>query len=350
MKTWWWPAFFRPAARFVVAVGGRERVKILYVSALAVLWLWAPTGWVSAQVALELVEPWANVWGGEEAVYHVRLAPGADPVDRVPWRLSAGAATVQRGEAPGLGRPGDPAVVPIPLQMPPVREGTVAELTLSAGTSVQRPLWAFPARPFAGREQWLKNLAIHLYDPVGATRERFDRESIPYSDASHLDPLADLAEGMLLIGEGIALDDVPALLEVATLAAQRVPVLCLAPASGEFTLPGTDDAAPPPDTLRLEGIGIITTLDKRLDATGWPPAGTIPHRTIRVEAGQSRVLGSIADGADGWVWLEAGFAPPGGRLVLCGIRLIEAWETGPAPRYLFARILESVQTTPEDIP
>jgi hypothetical protein len=350
MRTWWWPAVFWPALRLVAIGGGMERGRMMVAAALAVLWLWAPAGAVSAQGVLELVEPWANVWAGEEALYHVQLAAGADPVDRVPWRLHAGAATVQRGEAPGLGRPGDPADVPIALRIPPVHEGTVAALTLSVGESVQQRLWAFPARPFAGREQWLKHLAIHLYDPVGATREQFDRESIPYRDVAHLDPLSDLAQGILVIGEGIALDDVPALVEVATLAAQRIPVLCLAPASGEFTLPGTDDAGPPPDALRLEGIGIITALDKRLDATGWPPAGTIPHRTIRVEAGRSRVLGSMADGENGWVWLEAEFPQPGGRFVLCGIRLIEAWETGPTPRYLFARILESIQTPPEDNP
>jgi hypothetical protein len=55
--------------------------------------------------------------------------------------------------------------------------------------------------------------------------------------------------------------------------------------------------------------------------------------------GQS-IVAAVVNGAGGWCWLEMTFPQGKGKLMLCGFALIEGWDAGPTPRFLFARLLE----------
>jgi hypothetical protein len=85
---------------------------------------------------------------------------------------------------------------------------------------------------------------------------------------------------------------------------------------------------------------IITKLDKRLDAAGWPPAGAPAGAGLTLRSSRSQVLGEVEKGVANWTWVEVTFNEPRGKFVLCQFGIIEKWEAGPAPAFLLARILE----------
>ena len=126
---------------------------------------------------------------------------------------------------------------------------------------------------------------------------------------------------------------------MAALAARGGRVLCLAPAEGAFSLPDPSQEALPAG-LAVRDQGVIADLGKRLDARGWPPANRIPHSgfILRGRRGPVSVDFDVED-AD-WVWLDMRYTESGGRLIVCGIRILDPWESHPTPRYLFAGLLE----------
>ena len=91
---------------------------------------------------------------------------------------------------------------------------------------------------------------------------------------------------------------------------------------------------------------MISQLDKRLDTRGWPPDGKVIAAGLALKAVEGSVVGEITDGTSGWPWLEVQYAKQG-RLVVCGFGLMNHWEASPTPRYLFARVLESLTTGPK---
>jgi hypothetical protein len=68
--------------------------------------------------------------------------------------------------------------------------------------------------------------------------------------------------------------------------------------------------------------------------------------TLALKAEDGAVVAEVGSGADGWPWLEAEYPTRTGRLIVCGFALFgKAWDAGPTPRYLLARLLEV--TTPK---
>jgi hypothetical protein len=148
------------------------------------------------------------------------------------------------------------------------------------------------------------------------------------------------------VGEGVSFEEEKDLPDTLIRAAARGrPVLCLAPAKGVLPLPGADGtAAPLPQALCLHRTEIIAQLDRHLDLSGWPPDGKVVASAFALKAVEGSVLAEVTDGSSGWPWLEATHANKG-RLLLCGFGLTTHWDAGPAPRYLFARLLERLAGT-----
>ena len=63
--------------------------------------------------------------------------------------------------------------------------------------SLEKPLWIFPENPFTNRSQWLKQLQIRLFDPVGKTRQVFKKTAIPFTETRNVDSLSALDGGHL---------------------------------------------------------------------------------------------------------------------------------------------------------
>jgi hypothetical protein len=306
-----------------------------------------------AKVSMIVLEDWSNVFGGQPAEFHCAITAKKSFRGRAGWALAVGRATIARGEASVSVGPQKTETVEIRFDVPQLKESVVMPAALSVACyaanadtpagSLSKPLWVFPEDPFANRSQWLKQLQIHLFDPVGKTRQVFLDAEVPFSETRNVDSLSALKGGLLVIGEGTSLEEYRGLSRIAAAtAAKGIPVLCLAPASGQFPVPGLDQTDP---LLRPTGISfrradVIRELDKRLDAQAWPPDGEVATASLAVKSDRGRVIARVVEGGADWPWLEAGFSAKGGKLIVCGFGLVGKWNAGPTPRFLFARLLD----------
>src|SRR5690606_3254587 len=115
------------------------------------------------------------------------------------------------------------------------------------------------------------NLSISLFDPPGATAELFERVKLPFQRIRTLEAIANVEQGLLIVGEEISFRRFRSLPELLIATASRgVPVLCLAPSEGMLALPlGGPDAPTPLRGLSFRKSDVITELDRRLDAEQW---------------------------------------------------------------------------------
>ncbi len=298
-----------------------------------------------------------NVFGDAESAFRYRVGANRAIKGRVTWRLASGTATIKAGEVPLAVGPDAPADIAIKIPIPPLKDGVILPTKLSlfiieekqtkASATFEQDVWIFPKSAFADRTEWLKKLKITLYDPKGATEKLFTAEKIPFELARGLNDIGDLKEGILIVGEGIALDDEKGLGVALKKAAESgLTVLCLAPASGELPIPGLASAEDFEElTFRKD---IVRKLDKRLDADGWPPDGKAIASTLTVKKGDDSAVGEVAAGAGGWPWVEARSGK--GRWAVCGLAIVAKWDAGPTPRFLFARMLEYMTDTKMEPP
>ena len=325
------------------------------------LWAAAPTViGAEADVAVTVLESWSNVFGGQHAEFHCAVTAKKSFEGRVGWSLAVGRQTIARGETQVTAGPRKTGSMAIQFDVPRVKEGVAMPAVLSvacydakavaAVASLEKPLWIFPENPFANRSQWLKQLRIHLFDPAGKTRQVFQKTAIPFTETRNVDSLSALEEGILVIGEGTPLEEYRGLPRIMIeTAAKGIPVLCLAPASGQFPIPGTGEPdLPGPSRIVLRRADVIGELDKRLDARAWPPDGEVAAGSLVLKSDRDRVIAQVVDPDAGWPWLEFRFAQGRGKLIVCGFGLVRKWNTGPTPRFLFARLLEYLSADDED--
>lgn len=276
---------------------------------------------------------------------------------RLGWRFSVGLATIQAQETPLEPAGQKLRRVTLPLRVPYVRPGLVVKGKLAvhvvgegqrqAAADYEQSVWIFSPQPFADRAEWLKTLKITLFDPGDTTGTVLRKNAIPFETAETSALLADVKEGLILVGEGVSLDEDDALPAILVKAAARgLPVLCLAPARGTFPLPGADNAGlPAPEGMSLCRPDIITRLDERLDARAWSPTGKNVVSGLSLKAVEGSVKAEVTGGSQGWPWLEMRYANRG-KLVICGFGIMRDWDAGAAPRYFFARVLEKLAAAP----
>jgi hypothetical protein len=312
-----------------------------------------------ARITIEAREKWTNVTADSTIDLHFKLKLPRGFKGRVAWAFAdAGTKRVfprGRGEAAVLADGDRLAAIKIPLEVSQVNEGVVLQARFSVtviaeGKSepaavYEKNMWIFPADPFFNRTQWVAGLKITLYvsDAKSKTADALRSLKVPFAEVANPIALADLKEGLLLVGEGVSFKDDAGLAEALILAASRgMSVLCLAPKDGVFPLPGADNGLPAPGRLSLERQDIISKLDKRLDAVAWAPGVAVVFRSLAVRAEDGKVICEIQDGTKGWPWLQVDYPDKKGRLILCGFPIIQAWTAGPTPRYLLARLFEQV--------
>ena len=291
-----------------------------------------------------------NVFGGEISEFKFKVEAMRASTGRVVWRIALGTATVKAGEVEYSATADAPADVTIKVAVPPVKDGVVihTNLTLSvvedkqpnAIASFEQDLWLFPKDPFLDRSEWLKKLKITLYDPKGDTAKILTAAKIPFDEARDVDAVANVNEGMVIVGEGISFKDERGLgATLHKLAAAGRTVLILAPSEGEVMIPGI--GGPVVEYGELSFCReIVRKLDKRLDPDGWLPDGKVIASSVVVKTGEATAAGEVAAGTGGWPWIEARAQAGKGRWALCGLGIIAKWEAGPTPRFLFVRMLE----------
>ena len=304
------------------------------------------------RVSIVAQESWADFWGGKEILFHFAVSSDQAMTGRVGWRFSCGDHTLARQEqeiAPGLGKT---EILEIRVQMPVVKEGVILPAVLGVSmmetgaeksvASVEKKIWIYPENTFVDRKEWLKKLDIRLFDPEKKTGECFEKAGIPFQRVNNCEALSEMKDGIIIVGEGVTFNDFKGLSGTLFKAAARgVPVLCLAPPGGTLSLPGIGESELPcPQSTSFHRNDIISRLDKRLDADAWPPDGVIAGTTMAIKSMRGAVVGEVEKGHKEWSWLEMTFDNPKGKFILCHFAIIEKWESGPAPRFLLAKILE----------
>ena len=302
--------------------------------------------------AITILEPWSNVFGGKESVFHVSVTGPGMANGRLGWQLAADGRTLARGEAAidvgasGLGS------VALRIAVPAVKAGVILStrlqiLALDSGREVgrcEKPLWVFPEDPFAGRSEWLKSLKIKLFDPTGKTGKRFAVVGVPCTEIRSMDSLAAIKDGLVVIGEGISFREYRGLAgSMNKAAAGGARVLCLAPEAGEVPLPfaGSGETTAP-SSIKFEREEAVTRLDKRLDPTGWAPDGTSRVAGFAITGERGPVKAEVGNDPGNWSWIEADYAGSKGKCIMCGLGIVGKWDDSPTPRFLLVKLLEEV--------
>ena len=291
------------------------------------------------------------VFGGEKTRRQYRVVDPGGEASRLAWSLVAEGRVLSRGELGLDQRAKDVQSVDIEVAFPKVREGVVLDTTLTVKlldanrkrvlAQDQRKVYVFGRNPFAQQKHWLKSLDIRLYDPLGDTAAALSAQKVPFKRVRSADALAGVRQGLVVLGEGISAKTlVPA---VSDLVKHGVDVLWLAPKSGQLPIVGlgVDHGLPRPDRLVFRDLDVLGDLDDRLAADAWPSEGTVIRCRLGVRSRQGLCITSDEDQA-GWPWLECRYRQPRATLVVCGLAIIETWDSGPAPRFCFARMLTYV--------
>ena len=295
-------------------------------------------------VTLGIRETWSDFLGGSTQTLHVLAQPSGAGIKRFGWSLAVDGRVVARGEVPAVG-----GAAVIQVNIPAVKEGVVMPAVVSVEglepivPATNKAVWIFAENAFSGKEEWLKSLDILLFDPDGGTATILEKTGIPFTSIRNPEALVSSSGRLVIVGEGVSLEDYPALAETIMRAAVAGrAVLCLAPASGSLLIPGAFDLqSGRPILIRFAQSAVIKELDKRLDAEAWPADGRVDARDLALKSDRQQVVGEFLPPGSGWPWFEAEF-PGGGRLIICGFAVIEKWEQGPAPRYLLVRVIENL--------
>jgi hypothetical protein len=302
-------------------------------------------------IRIEPRERWSNVFGGKEVEFRFAINVSEAYQGPVIWAVVLDRQTLARQEAEITASPDKPGMLNVRFAVPAVREGVVLQARLGievlgadrqSKAKLEKVLWIFPEDPFLGRSKWLQSLKITLFDPAKTTASVLKKAGVPFEEQDNQATLADLRNGILVIGEGASFKEEPQLADLLLkLAAKGVSVLCLAPAEGMLPLPAAGkEAATSPVNLSLRRRQVIVSLDKRLDSAAWPPDGSVVVSSLALTPNDGSVVAEVIRGEEGYAWLEMEFAARKGRLIVCGFSIMKSWDKGPTPRFLLAAVLE----------
>ena len=315
-------------------------------------WLISTDGYSNEVSASLAVRTDRSTFFASESFVRTCEVHGASDGSRVVWKLTTDSRTLSRGEqAVGL-RENAPWEVKINLQMPSLRDHVAlpvefqVELINSSREILAKTrqfLWVFSQDPFASRNQWLEDLQIVLYDPIGDTSRVFDKAGIPYRYVRGLSALQATSDGLVVVGENAPFGDPSALFQVLSeLASRGRRIISLATNGGTLRLPENGTVSSAPAAFILRQSDVIHDFDKRLDAEVWGTSEPIARSVMRLTSRRDQVVLAIQPAGDGWPWAEFRY-PNGGKLILCNFPIISSWSIGPTPRYLLSAILTANQ-------
>lgn len=303
----------------------------------------------NAKASLTVQEQWRNVFAGEKLVLHVQGATGQASDGHLNYAVSVGTGVILRGEKVlQQEESGNSAVITI--DVPEIKDGIRMPLRvdLSLRSDMQsKPVaessldfTVFSRDPFYFDGKKVKNYRLGLYDPAGETTEVFQKTSIPFTPLKTLDDCLK-HQGMLVIGEGLGGRDQKNVCHtVLQMAASGKNVLVLMPEEASIPLDFESEKRPP--HLSLDTSRIIHKLDKKLDAQVWSGGRSSTGASCRLVAIRNQIFAEFAEGHSGWSWLGMDF-PGGGKMLVVGFPIVEAWRESPTPRFLLSRLFEHLK-------
>ena len=301
-----------------------------------------------------------NLFGGKETVLPLTITAKESFRGTLGWRLASDGRTLARKEQAIAVGAGQSVTSEIRFETPSVKDGTILSTMLevivvedgasAAAAKLKKAIWIFPENVWADRQEWLKQLNLHVFDPDGKTTALLEKGKIPFATLRNVAALAEFTDGVLIVGEGVSFKEYRGLARsLLQAAAGGAAVLCLAPREGEIPIADApENRLPQPMRMEFRQHDIIGELDKQLDAACWPMAGT-GLMGIQLQGERGPVIGEVSPAGTGWFWLEMIFASDKhqGRLVVTGLTFVEKWETSPTPRYLLVKMLERVAPPPQ---
>ncbi len=272
--------------------------------------------------AVEPVGVPATAFAGEELC--LRFACGEK--SQVAWQASAARRPFASGVI--VAREGQ---AEIRFRTPDVKEGVVLPIQVAVKNAVCKIL-VFGKDPLEGRRQWAEQLQIVLFDPPQKTAKAFDEIALPYRQVAAIGALAAVSEGIVVVGEGLVLDEHRGLGGVlCQLARKGVPVILLVPESGRLTI-----SDPAPERFELQGGDVGKKIDSRTVADLTRSHG------YRIAGEENSPALQITDRPSDYAWGDFRYDDARGRLCCLGWSLLDQWETSPAPRFFLVHVLEIV--------
>ena len=258
----------------------------------------------------------------------------------------------------------------ISITAPPVRDETVltGQVTIEVEPKIgadaaQQPksltwqdsLSFYPADAFAGKRNTINQAQIVVYDPSGDTIAKLEAENLKIKVAKTVAALEKSKSRSILIGSGVNFAKSKVLRDQLTsLAKSGRTIICLAPSQGSFFV----ETNPLP-TLQFFNRASLAKVYPTLDIS--ETALTAVPISCSVEDG-AMTIGRKEDSV-GWPWCELSYpasaqrnaemptgkshgnADEGGKVIVCGFQLDEAWDETPISRYMMAEILTNLVAT-----
>jgi len=334
---------------------GRSPAKFLLIVSLAICMMVVSFQSIANPVHLTLTDKWSAVFAGERSSFNVLITSDHSLNGTLRWQLTARGRSIFRQQKKISIPRGNETRFSVSIYPPKVNDGVVLDAVLQIditedgseqpGAQITRTVRLFSTDPFIQKKKWLAAMGITLFDPEGKTAAVFESANIPFKRIRGLDSVSEFTGRILIVGEGTPISHYRGLSDMLLrLAASGVSVLCLAPANGEFPLNAfLRKQFVQPNTVTLKRQDIIGSLDGRLDSSSWPPDGKVTSSSIRLVSDRNSVVGKVGTDDTGWPWMEIGFGK--GKFVFAGFAIVDKWNTGPAPRFLFDALLGHIQHT-----
>ena len=270
------------------------------------------------------------------------------------WRLSVANHTVARGEA-ALNMANGLVPFNITFTLPEIKPGIITDLILDLSVidvdsgnklvTTNKIIKSFSQDTFVDMNKWLRSLNIVLFDPEKTTVELFDNLKIPYRFTKNTDALTEINQGIVIVGEGVSLNENKGLWTVLVdVASRNIPVLCLALREGEMSISGVGiiEKSTKSSALTIKRYQAITDINKSLDRQSWCGERMVASQSVIFKGERGLVVASVEEGCKNWLWIEQSFEGSTAKLVLCQFQIIKNWKRSPVPQYLLLNILETM--------
>ncbi len=268
------------------------------------------------------------------------------PKAKVSWKLKKSHRTLAQGTAERT----DKDELKIEFSLTGIEVNAVIELTLeltSGDRFVYEPVYLYPAEPFKNQQKLLEQANLYLFDPVGDTLEVFEAASIPFQKLDSLDSAEAIEEGLVIVGEGLAIEENEDFFAtLAPLLEKGISVCFLAPDDEESESTSISMPEAPQQRVVLRRQDITKQFDERFDTNFWSAQNSVSH-AWQLSRNANTILLEKSDPASGWCWIEIEYpnvtsaAKKKATLVVCGLGIVNRWNSGPMPRHLLLKMIQT---------